>query len=305
MRRRVAFLDFWPGFEASFFGYVLEGMDVVGANDDPDVILFSVFGRRHEYFLRRGCRAKLVWYTGENVYPPLGSVPLCISFLPGQEDASHLRMPLWVFSRNLDSALQVHEARLRGDGPNPTRLKFASFVASNGNAAERLRFVNILSSMYKGVTCGGRLLNNIGGPVDDKLALLEEHRFDICFENETTAGYCTEKILDSFAAGCVPIYWGDSRLRSASEEEPDFNTAAVISAHDFDSLESLALYVRRVDEDRGLFENYLRQPIFSDSWYSRLRCAGAFREYFTELLFRDSERGTRPFARFPICSRWS
>ncbi len=50
---------------------------------------------------------------------------------------------------------------------------------------------------------------NYGGPVDDKLATLSNFRFTIAYENgHSMPGYVTEKILDCFCAGSVPIYWG-------------------------------------------------------------------------------------------------
>lgn len=51
------------------------------------------------------------------------------------------------------------------------------------------------------------------GPVDDKLLTLGRYRFCICFENaKGYPGYITEKILDCFLAGVVPIYWGASNI---------------------------------------------------------------------------------------------
>lgn len=47
------------------------------------------------------------------------------------------------------------------------------------------------------------------GPVNDKLATLSCYRFAICFENaKNIPGYITEKILDCFRAGTVPVYGG-------------------------------------------------------------------------------------------------
>lgn len=45
-------------------------------------------------------------------------------------------------------------------------------------------------------------------PIEDKIALLNEYKFSICFENCVFPGYITEKIFDCFFAGCIPIYYG-------------------------------------------------------------------------------------------------
>ncbi|WP_321507957.1 glycosyltransferase family 10 domain-containing protein [uncultured Methanoregula sp.] len=47
------------------------------------------------------------------------------------------------------------------------------------------------------------------GPIKDKLSVLKNYKFSICYENlKNTKGYITEKIFDCFFAGCVPVYWG-------------------------------------------------------------------------------------------------
>lgn len=47
------------------------------------------------------------------------------------------------------------------------------------------------------------------GRVDFKKDIYTKTRFSICYENTTGLdGYITEKIFDSFFAGCIPVYWG-------------------------------------------------------------------------------------------------
>merc|ERR1712014_409495 len=102
-----------------------------------------------------------------------------------------------------------------------------------------------------------------GGPVKDKLAFLRGYRFNVAFENASHPGYCTEKLLHAFAAGCVPIYWGDprvSRYRDSSgpsdSVEADFNPKALISAHDYETPELRVRHIEAVDRDPALFDAY-------------------------------------------------
>jgi len=47
------------------------------------------------------------------------------------------------------------------------------------------------------------------GAVSDKAAVLRKTRFSYCYENSRDlSNYITEKIFDSLAQGCVPVYWG-------------------------------------------------------------------------------------------------
>lgn len=41
-----------------------------------------------------------------------------------------------------------------------------------------------------------------------KSEILKSYHFNLCFENTNTDYYCTEKIWDSIANGCLPIYYG-------------------------------------------------------------------------------------------------
>ena len=53
------------------------------------------------------------------------------------------------------------------------------------------------------------------GKVVSKLETFKKYRFSICYENvRDISGYITEKIFDSFFAGCIPVYWGASNISS-------------------------------------------------------------------------------------------
>jgi len=58
-----------------------------------------------------------------------------------------------------------------------------------------------------------RNYKNYRGPIDDKLQVLKNYKFSVCYENtRDVRGYVTEKIFDCFAAKVVPIYWGASNI---------------------------------------------------------------------------------------------
>ena len=62
--------------------------------------------------------------------------------------------------------------------------KFCSMVVSNAQVSNpiRERFFRLLSE-YKQVDSGGRLWNNVGGPVADKQKFISGCKFNIAFEN--------------------------------------------------------------------------------------------------------------------------
>ncbi|PIS03179.1 MAG: hypothetical protein COT85_03925 [Chlamydiae bacterium CG10_big_fil_rev_8_21_14_0_10_42_34] len=58
-----------------------------------------------------------------------------------------------------------------------------------------------------------RKFKNFRGSVENKIDVLKNYKFSICYENtRDVKGYITEKIFDCFAAGVVPVYWGASNV---------------------------------------------------------------------------------------------
>lgn len=90
------------------------------------------------------------------------------------------------------------------------------------------------------------------GEVDNKLAVLAQYRFCLCFENLTHSnGYITEKIFDCMGAGTIPIYWGADNI---FEYVPK---TCLIDFRDFDSFELLYQFLCTMTSDA--FDGYLRE----------------------------------------------
>lgn len=81
------------------------------------------------------------------------------------------------------------------------------------------------------------------GPVphDGKIQALRRYRFNIAYENTgNLPGYLTEKMFDSFAACCVPIYWGDPDVASNVPKD------CFIDRRNFASNADLYQYIRQM-----------------------------------------------------------
>ena len=55
---------------------------------------------------------------------------------------------------------------------------------------------------------GGKCYNNLGRRIENKVKFLNQYKFSIAMENSEGDGYITEKIIDSFISGTIPIYYG-------------------------------------------------------------------------------------------------
>jgi hypothetical protein len=81
------------------------------------------------------------------------------------------------------------------------------------------------------------------GKVNNKLSTLKYYKFSICYENaQGIPGYITEKIFDSLAAGCIPVYWGAPNIADYIPEQ------CYIDKRKFDSYEDLYRYLITMSE---------------------------------------------------------
>ena len=97
-------------------------------------------------------------------------------------------------------------------------------------------------------------MNNVGGPVEDKLAFQSEYKFCIAFENSVGEGYTTEKLVEAMMSGSIPVYWGDPSVAV------EFNPGSFINVSDFGSLEEVVQEVVRLDNDDEAYLEMLNRP---------------------------------------------
>lgn len=83
-------------------------------------------------------------------------------------------------------------------------------------------------------------------PCEDKFKTISGYKFAICFENVSYPGYITEKIIDCFVAGAIPIYLGAPDVQDFIPKE------SFVDMREFDSWERLNNYLDRITEDDAL-----------------------------------------------------
>lgn len=104
------------------------------------------------------------------------------------------------------------------------------------------------------------------GKVESKLATLNNYKFSICYENARgIPGYITEKIFDSMAAGCVPIYWGAPNI---ADYVPPI---CFVDKTEFVDLESLYDYLAKMKEEEFSFRQQAIEKYFQSQkhdWFT-------------------------------------
>lgn len=200
--------------------------------------------------LSSASRTVRIFITGENVLTNWNEADYALTHERRYDDR-HWRVPLfrhWYDTRETRPVRDFSIVKARVS-------RFCNFIYSNERARERISFLEELDK-YKRVDSGGAVRNNIGRRVDDKLAFIRESKFTIAFENESTPGYVTEKIIQPLIEGSIPIYWGDPTITK------DFNPECFINVHDYSSFSEVVQLVRRIDEDDSLWRQYVSAPIF-------------------------------------------
>lgn len=248
---KVKFVDFNEGATAvNVFLQFLQERYEVEISDEPEWLLYSVFGNEHLNY--NNCVK--IFFTGENQTPDFNLCDYAIGFDYIDFGDRYIRFPLWALYLNeIEAMLAKHHNVSLSE-----KTDFCSFVVSNphGNEA-RAQFMDKLSE-YKQVHSGGRWRNNVGGPVADKLAFQKKHKFSMAFENACHPGYTTEKLMQSFAAQTVPIYWGDPRVAET------FNQEAFINCNDYPDWESVIERIKEIDQDDALWQKMVETPALKD-----------------------------------------
>jgi hypothetical protein len=280
---KIKFVDFHEGFqpETTFLWSRLWEQYDVQLSETPDWIVFSVFGSEH---LAYNHCVKIFW-TGENQAPDFNLCDYAIGFEHLQFEDRYLRLPLWtLYPTDVQAMLTKHQhPEIR------QKTGFCSFVYSNSNASPaRQEFYDALTR-YQPIHSGGRFLNNTGGPVADKLAFQQQHKFAIAFENTSHAGYTTEKLVQAFAAQTIPIYWGDPRVTD------DFNPEAFINCHDYADWNAVVERVRQINEDEELWQQIVSQPALRNMHLAEEYMAQA--DCFLRHIFDQKPTAARRYSR--------
>jgi len=251
---KINFTDFWPGFikNDNYFYNLLSKYYQLSISDEPDIMFFSCYGRDYLHF-----NCIRIFFSAENMRPDFSGCDFAMTF-DYLEDPRHYRLPLYGLyidqRNNLNDLLKlITEEQAMSIWQKKT--KFCCMVVSNGRSKKRIDFFYKLSKV-KQVDSGGRYLNNIGSPVNDKLAFINDYKFVIAFENSSYPGYTTEKILDPLYMHSIPVYWGNPLVGN------DFNKKKILDYNDYSSEDELIEAMLQIERNPALALSMLTEPVF-------------------------------------------
>lgn len=200
----------------------------------------------------------------------LNEVNLAIGFDPIQ-NPKYIRFPLWMMHL-VQPEMSFDDLQKRIDqinDPNwrltPNRNQFAVQISNHDINGIRKHLISLLNQVEH-VTCAGKFMNNTTDLKttynDDKWLYLKNFKFNICPENTSAKGYITEKILDSFVGGCIPIYWGGGKKEWI--EENIFNPNAFLY-YEEGKEEELLNQISKLWHNSQDYEKFIQIPPFKEN----------------------------------------
>ena len=260
---KVKFINFWGKFddEDNFIINTLRKKYNVVVSDEPEYLFYAGFNADiYKYDCIR------IAYTFENFIPDFNLCDYAVGFAYIDFEDRYFRYPLYLnagftyyendnYGLDMERMLKKHEI---SDEDIKAKEGFCSFMVSSGVDVVRNTFFERLSE-YKTVASGGRYKNNVGGPVKDKLEFQKKYKFAICFENSSSSGYTTEKLMQAFAAKTVPIYYGSPRIGE------EFNTKAFINLNDYKNFDEAIKKIAEIDSNDDEYIAMLKEPALAEN----------------------------------------
>jgi hypothetical protein len=146
--------------------------------------------------------------------------------------------------------------------------EFCSFIVSNPGNFVRNGFYESMKANFGNVKSYGRYMTNdlslqiasAGKYWRDakyNFFLQRKHKYSIAFENNSYPYYTTEKLMDAFLGGSIPLYWGDPKIKE------DWNPAAFINVGKLGNDEAI-LKIKELESIKNMFNDIYNTPIFTD-----------------------------------------
>ena len=253
-------------------------------NIKPDYLIYDVFGNEH-LNPKYNNSIKIAIYT-ENKIPDFSEA----DYIIGHSHINYLdryfkfSMFLWQ-NLNNDYFNSIRNKTINSD----KRTKFCAALISNNISTDgfRINFIEELSK-YKKVDMGGQYNNNIGRKIIEKIDFLTSYKFSIAMENSEGDGYISEKIVDSFLAGTIPIYYGDYMI------DEYINPKSFILIRSKKDIYEKIEFIKKIDNDENLYRNFLKEKVLLDDNIPN-KIDKELKEFLFNIFGQDKSKARRKF----------
>lgn len=223
------------------------------------------------YYFDDQIKSPIIFCTGENydvnvISSNLNNKYLIIS--PYQTKDNVFTVP-WIFISYIQFHLHNYIFKYKNNNININKDYLLAYCASR-KTNERTKFMNLFieksnnkDKIYclgkcQHSNCSSKKLKNYQSPSRILVDEYSKFKFVLAMENCEKKGYITEKLLQAFIAGTIPIYWGDHEYAKKI-----FNPKSFICIRDFDSMELCIDNILSMSEEQ--IECMLKEPMFIDN----------------------------------------
>jgi len=234
-------------------------------SEEPEFVFYQPFFRLCD--LCKYENAVKIFITGEPLHPDLNFFDYHFGFdnNPTNERTCYFPHFLWDYNGltdiNYDEAKEIIKKKEH----------FCDFIYGHEIQDElRKHYFDLLNS-YKRVEAAGKYLNNqeLGKTVHyefnnpSKLELQNKCKFSLCIQWVDFPWFINEKIIHSFKANEIPIFYGTETVKDI------FNPKRFIFINDFNNDEELLQRIIELDKDDEKFAKVLSQPIYNEKGYDK------------------------------------
>jgi len=239
-------------------GKLYQNIDIKYDNtDDCDFIILSFFIYHEPLWNKQN--KKYICFSGEprniNIFPTTNYSKRLYLTTAYNLMNNHLYIPYVLYSPHLYKNRKYE---------NSDRKYLLAYCNSN-KINEREQIFNLFvektnNTCHSFGSCHGKYpdtkQNRIDGGWggDQLIDTYKDYKFVIAMENVCMDGYVTEKILNAFYSGAIPIYWGSSNVTDF------FNKKAFINVNDFKTFEECVDYVIGMDDQ--MIREMVDEPIY-------------------------------------------
>ena len=230
------------------------------SKNNPDYLIYDVFGCNHINY-KYNNSIKIAIYT-ENQILDFNEADYGVSHNHINFLDRNFKYPYYFF-RILKSINEKNFNKIRNKLLNVPKKKFCAAVIKNYWFTDyfRFNFINELNK-YKKIDMGGKYKNNIGKIIKKdeiaKIKFFSSYKFSIAMENTEGDGYVSEKIIDSFLSGTIPIYYGDYMI------DEFINLKSFILLRGEKDIIKKINYIKEIDNNNKLYKSILSEKILLD-----------------------------------------
>ena len=278
---KVYVSGFWPGFvdemneplNIKWFIKLLNDIyneEIIYTNnlDEAEILFNSVFSRDHkdDYYLNYKEWKASFLFTGESCHSfhnreeynnnvkYLSSYTCILGYNPTNDN--FIEFPFYLLYMKMHDNISYEPTKCINNND-------VSVVISQSKPQRCLHFLDKLEKKMN-ILYGGTYKNNIGGRIEgiwDSVNLINFYKntkFVITMENTIIEHYITEKLINGFRAGIVPIYWGSPHISK------HFNPKRFIVIEDDSESAMDAVIDRMINMSDEEYFKMVNEPIFNE-----------------------------------------